>query len=109
MAAQPKRRTLLAPGNEAEWARINAEKRAALTPPPTGDKRYDAYVGALAEHLAVVHELERPAWSIEPGRFLDCFWFVSDVAGFRAVSISQAPATFRRRGVFVPERSLHRV
>jgi len=34
VAAQPKRRPLLAPGNEAEWARLNAEKRRALTPPP---------------------------------------------------------------------------
>jgi len=23
-------------------------------------------------------------WSVEPGRFLDRFWFVSDVPGFRA-------------------------
>lgn len=76
---------------------------------PTGDARYDAYLGALAEHLAVAHDLERPAWSIESGRFLDRFWFVSEVPGFRAVSIAQAPAAFRRRGVFVPERSLHRV
>jgi hypothetical protein len=47
--------------------------------------------------------------SIRPDRFLDRFWFVSDVPGFRAVSIAQAPAAFCRRGVFVPERSLHRV
>jgi len=78
-------------------------------PEETGDRRYDAYLGALAEHLAVAHGLERPAWSIEPGRFLDRFWFVSDVPGFRAIAIAQAPAAFRRRGVFVPERSLHRV
>lgn len=31
------------------------------------------------------------------------------VPGFRAISIAQAPAAFRRRGIFVPERSLHRV
>jgi len=78
-------------------------------PEPTGDARCDAYLGALAEHLAAVHGLTRPAWSIEPDRFLDRFWFVSDVPGFRAVSIAQAPAAFRRRGVFLPERSLHRV
>jgi hypothetical protein len=72
-----------------------------------GDPRQDAYLGALAEHLAAVHRLERPAWSVEPDRFLDSFWFVSDVAGFRAVSIAQAPAAFRRRGIFIPERSLH--
>jgi hypothetical protein len=78
-------------------------------PAPTGDARYDAYLGALAEHVAAVHGLARPAWAIEPYRFLDRFWFVSDVRGFRATAIAQAPAAFRRRGVFIPERSLHRV
>jgi hypothetical protein len=81
----------------------------AERPESTGDPRWDAYLGALAEHLAVVHQIERPSWSVEPDRFLDRFWFVSEVPGFRAVAIAQAPAAFRRRGVFVPERSLHRV
>src|SRR5262249_41461163 len=81
----------------------------AERPEPTGDPRQDAYLGALAEHLAAVHGVPRPAWSVEPERFLDSFWFVSDVAGFRAIAIAQAPAAFRRRDVFVPERSLHRV
>jgi hypothetical protein len=81
----------------------------AERPESTGDPRHDAYLGALAEHLAAVHGLPRPAWSISPERFLDRFWFVSEMPGFRAVAIAQAPAAFRRRGVFVPERSLHRV
>jgi hypothetical protein len=93
---------------------LRADDRArgeaiASRPQPTGDRRHDAYLGALAEHLAAVHGLRRPAWSIEPERFLDRFWFVSEVPGFRATAIAQAPAAFRRRGVFVPERSLHRV
>lgn len=50
-----------------------------------------------------------PGWSVEPERFLDRFWFVSEIPGFRAMAIAQAPAAFRRRGVFIPERSLHRV
>jgi len=78
-------------------------------PESTGDSRQDAYLGALAEHLAAVHRVARPAWAVEADRFLDSFWFVSDVSGFRAVSIAQAPAAFRRRGIFIPERSLHRV
>lgn len=88
--------------------RSRAEAIAAQ-PDSTEDDRYDAYLGALAEHLAAVHGLKRPAWAIEPSRFLDRFWFVSEVSGFRAISIAQAPAAFRRRGVFIPERSLHRV
>lgn len=81
----------------------------AKRPAATGDPRYDAYLGALAEHLAAAHGLDRPPWSIEPDRFLPSFWFVSEIPGFRAISIAQAPAAFRRRGVFIPERSLHRV
>lgn len=81
----------------------------AARPPATGDLRHDAYLAALAEHIAAGHDLPRPTWSVEPDRFLDRFWFVSDVPGFRAIAIAQAPAAFRRRGVFIPERSLHRV
>jgi hypothetical protein len=84
-------------------------KAIADRPEETGDPRHDAYLGALAEHLSLAHNLSRPPWSVEPSRFLSRFWFVSDVPGFRAISIAQAPAAFRRRGVFVPERSLHRV
>lgn len=91
-------------GDDRSRAEMIAER-----PGPTGDPRYDVYLGALAEHLAAVHDLSRPAWSVEHDRFLDRFWFVSEVAGFRAIAIAQAPAAFRRRGVFVPERSLHRV
>jgi hypothetical protein len=72
-------------------------------------RRQDAYLGALAEHLAAAHDLSRPSWAVEPGRFLSQFWFVSENPGFRALAIAQAPAAFRRRGVFIPERSLHRV
>lgn len=81
----------------------------AERPDRSGDDRHDAFLGALAEHLAVAHDLSRPSWSVEPDRFLDRFWFVSDIPGFRATAIAQAPAAFRRRGVFIPERSLHRV
>ena len=81
----------------------------AARPALTNDRRHDAYLGALAEHLATVHGLDRPSWSLQPDRFLDRFWFVSEVPGFRAIAIAQAPAAFRRRGVFIPERSLHRV
>jgi|SRR3954452_21445040 len=88
---------------------VSRAEAIAQRPEPTGDLRHDAYLGALAEHLAAAHGLSRPRWSVEPGRFLDRFWFVSEVPGFRAMAISQAPAAFRRRGVFIPERSLHRV
>jgi hypothetical protein len=89
----------------------DASRAAAIAelPEETGERHHDAYLGALAEHLAALHGLERPDWSLQPDRFLDRFWFVSEVPGFRAIAIAQAPAAFRRRGVFIPERSLHRI
>lgn len=42
-------RPLIAPGNDAEWAELNAEKRQALTPPP------DTPIGELlrrGQHLS---------------------------------------------------------
>jgi len=78
-------------------------------PEPTADARADAYLGALAEHLAATHGLTRPGWAVEPLRFLDRFWFVSDVPGFRALAIAQSPAAFRRRGIFVSSGALQRV
>jgi len=78
-------------------------------PAPTGDAAADAFLGALAEHLAAVHGLARPAWAVEPGRFLGRFWFVSDVPGFRALAIAQSPAAFRRRGIFISKGALQRV
>jgi hypothetical protein len=56
-----------------------------------------------------LYDIERPAWAVEPDRFLETWWFVSDVPGFRAISIAQARAAFVKHGVFLPERSLHRV
>jgi hypothetical protein len=85
------------------------QARIEAAPAPTGDSRHDAFLGALAEHLAAVEDLDRPGWSVEPDRFLDTFWFVSDVPGFRAAAIAGSPGAFKRRGVLIPERSLHRV
>lgn len=86
-------------------------RRAAIEcrPLPTGDARADAYLGALAEHLAASAGLDRPSWSVEHGRFLERFWFPSPVPGFRALAIAESPAAFRRRGIFIARGALERV
>jgi hypothetical protein len=78
-------------------------------PAETGDRRWDAYLGALGEHLALMSGQDQPEWTLAAGRFLDTFWFPSDVAGFRALAIAESPAAFRRRGIFVAAGSLTRV
>lgn len=84
------------------------ERAISERPETTGDRRADAYLGALAEHLALVHQVARPRWVDDPDRFLDRFWFVSRVRGFRALAIAESPAAFRRRGVFISRGSLER-
>ncbi len=78
-------------------------------PEPTGNRQADALLAGVAEHLAAVKSLPCPAWVREPERFLDSFWFVSDVAGFRATALAQTPMALKRRGIFWPARSLERV
>jgi hypothetical protein len=73
MAAQPRKRPLLAPGNEAEWARLNAEKRdyhirtaRALTPSERvarGQKLSQQAVQLLASTIRRGHAPSRAFWS----------------------------------------------
>jgi hypothetical protein len=89
--------------------RSDLQARAlSARPGPTGDRGQDAYLGALAEHLAAIHGLDRPEWAVEASRFLDRFWFPSEIRGFRALAIAQSPAAFRRRGIFIAQSSLER-
>ena len=88
---------------DAQRARALAER-----PRPMGDARHDAFLGALAEHLAAAAGVDRPAWACEPERFLDRFWFLSNVKAFRPTAVAEAPAAFRRRGIFVSRRALER-
>lgn len=92
----------LAPSQDLRQAAI--EER----PSSLADPRHDAYLGALAEHLAATSGLRRPSWCVEPDRFLERFWFPSEVKGFRALAIAESPAAFRRRGIFISRGSLHR-
>lgn len=73
MAAQPKKHTLFAPGNEAEWAELNREKREyhhhaarALTPSQRvaqGQKLSQQAVRLLASTIRGGHVPPRAFWS----------------------------------------------
>jgi hypothetical protein len=70
-------------------------------PGATGDERWDALFAGLAEHLAMRDGKAAPRWSTSRG--LRRFWFPFDTPGARAQALVQAPAAFRRRGVFVAD------
>lgn len=73
-------------------------------PPPTGDERWDVFLGALAEHLAAKDGRRGPRWCED--RHLYRFWFPFNTRAARAEAIVHAPAAFRRRGVMVARSEL---
>ena len=109
---------LLAAAEDNEWWRYIAEfleeyrweppeRRPALLvdePPTTGDERWDVLLAALAEHLAARDGRGAPPWS--ESRALRRFWFPFNTAAARADAIVNAPAAFRRRGVFLARQEL---
>lgn len=94
-----------------EYSDAALDSRQALLdgrPAPTGDRRWDAFLAALAEHLAFHDNLSCPGWAAAPERFLDRWWFLSNTPTGRAEAIVTAPASFVRRGVFLERRDLER-
>jgi len=94
-----------------EYADTALESRQSLLdakPASTSDRRWDAFLGALAEHLAFHDGLTCPPWATAPERFLDRWWFLSNTPTGRAEAMVAAPASFMRRGVFIERRDLER-
>ena len=84
------------------WALIS-DRPGALS-----DLKIAALLGALAEHIALRHDLPTPKWAQEADRFLTTWWFPSSVRGLDALAIVQSPVAFRRRGIFILENALDR-
>lgn len=77
--------------------------------PPQVDPHTDAYLAAIAEHIGMRHEVAAPAWALSSSRFLDHFWWPTQVTGLRARTIVESPPAFRRRGIFIGATALTRV
>ncbi|MGH6770482.1 MAG: hypothetical protein ACRECO_15830 [Xanthobacteraceae bacterium] len=80
-------------------------------PPLTGNARFDALAGAVAEYLARQYRLPAiPAWAFEGVRYLDVAWHTTpfDSNGMREYLAFASPAEFRTRNIFTEERPLRR-
>jgi hypothetical protein len=90
---------------EYRWEKDEAQP-ALLTdePAPVGDERWDALLGALAEHLAAKHDLAPPAWA--ELRVLGRPWFPAELPTQRADALVHAPAAFRKHGVYLSAADL---
>lgn len=75
-------------------------------PPSTGDQRWDAFVAAVAEWLAVQHEVEVPDWAYNRNRYLRRGWWITPMASMRAWEYAGSPASFKNRGVYIHRESL---
>lgn len=73
-------------------------------PPSTGDTRWDVFLAALAEHLAAKDGRGAPGWT--ETRSLRRFWFPFNTRAARVEAVVHAPASFRRRGIFVAPQEL---
>ncbi|MEV6969113.1 hypothetical protein AB0M47_28765 [Hamadaea sp. NPDC051192] len=73
-------------------------------PATTGDERWDVFLAALAEHLAARDGHGAPLWTRQ--RTLRRWWFPFNTRSARADALVRAPASFRRRGVYVAAQEL---
>ena len=89
----------------------DASARAAMLapePPLTDYARGDAYLAAVAEHLALRHELPIPGWTQAPARFLKRPWYPCGLESLKAILLVESPPAFRRRLIFVDADPLYR-
>ncbi len=68
----------------------------------------DAWLGAVAEHLARRWELKIPAWVDQPHRFLDRPFFAGGLESLKAILLAESPLAFRKRQIFVEAEPLRR-
>ncbi len=95
-----------------ELERASAPDRPGLVidePPATGDRRWDAMLAGVVEHLCFHHGLPTPHWTMEPARFLDEWWFVTPYPSLHASAFVATPSALANRGVFIHESSLQSV
>ncbi len=76
--------------------------------PASVGKFEDAYLGAVAEHLARRWTLDIPAWVDQPHRFLDRAHFAGGLESLKAILLAESPLAFRKRQIFVEAEPLRR-
>src|ERR1700722_5131428 len=90
---------------EYRWEQAEAQPALlADEPTPVGDERWDALLGALAEHLTARLDLAPPAWT--EFRVLGRPWFPAELPVQRADALVHAPAAFRKHGVYLAAAGL---
>jgi len=92
------------------WQGMDADtRRNALRQEPSHVGRiHDAYLAALAEHLARIDRSEIPAWTEKPSRFIDQPFFSGGLESLKPILLIESPLAFRRRLIFISADGLSR-
>ena len=88
-----------------------SEQRAAMLviePALQEVERTNAYLAAVAEHLALKNGLPIPDWTNQPERFLKLPFFPAGLESLKATLLVESPPAFRRRLIFVGADPLYR-
>jgi hypothetical protein len=86
-----------------------ATRKAALEDRPDSiDAVHDAYVAAVAEHLARSFGLAIPQWTETHGNDLHEPFFAGGLQSLKGVLVAESPTAFRRRLLFVSRDALSR-
>ncbi len=85
-----------------------ARRRAIAQEPAHVGTIHDAYLAAVAEHLARKFGLSVPAWTDKPDRFLSRPFFAGGLETLKAILLVESPLAFRRRQIFVSANALSR-
>jgi len=96
-------------GRFANAGRDSQSRMIAAEPKATGDPRWDAFLGALAEWLAVIADLPAPSWTRRPERYLPGGWWVTPMKSMYAWEYAGSPAAFQSHGVYLHRDSLTNV
>lgn len=90
------------------YANADSRRRAIEQRPAAIDAVHDAYVAAVAEHLARVYGLPIPEWSETHGNGLREPFFAGGLQSLKGVLVAESPTAFRRRLLFVSKDALSR-
>lgn len=93
------------------YAESSPQQRAQMLaeePPLSENQRLNAYLAAVAEHLAFCYRLAVPAWVEGGERFLARPYFPAGLESLKATLLIESPVAFRRRMIFVGADPLFR-
>lgn len=96
---------------DAFYVEPSTQKRQRMLddePAATGNPRADAYLAAVAEHLAFRYGLDVPPWTQSESRFLHAPHFPAGLESLKAITLVESPTAFRRRLIFVDRDPLSR-